>query len=97
MLNDQPGRGAKPGRKEGNTMAKKNTNPTTKVTHIEMICWAIRHQETERKAFAEKAAKMQESGDFGVERYLREEVNRIDSIIEVLHDLYKIETGQEYF
>jgi hypothetical protein len=78
-------------------MGNKNAATAVKVTHIEMICWAINYQETQRESFAEKATKMHESGSFEVERYLRKEVNRIESIIGVLRDLYKIETGNEYF
>lgn len=77
-------------------MAKKNAPAIVKVTHTEMICWSIRFQEAQRDEFVQKAARAQAADKFEIESWCREEVNRIDAIIEVLQQMYMTETGVEY-
>lgn len=77
-------------------MAKKNTAPVVKVTHTEMICWSIHFQEAQREEFVQKAARAQATDNFEIESWCREEVNRIDVILDILHQMYLIETGTEY-
>ena len=77
-------------------MAKKNTAPVVKVTHTEMICWSIRYNELKREDCSTKLERAKAAQLSEIEGWCREELARIDTILSILHQLYKVETGTEY-
>lgn len=80
-------------------MARKNENQ--KVTHTQVLCWAINYQEAQRKEEADKIDRLHEvNADpvqfSGLIAELQKRVEQYDQVLAILRQMYEFETGTEY-
>ena len=76
-------------------------NNKPKVTHTQILVWAILHKEAQRKDEALKLTRLEETvadpamkanlGDM-----LRKSIDEHDQVLDILRQLYHIETGSEF-
>ena len=79
-------------------MARKDK---VKVSHTQILCWAIQQQVTQRKEEVEKLARLEESdAEPALKASLRDSLlkslDRYDEVIEILRKMYEFETGTEF-
>ena len=67
-----------------------------KVTHTNILCWAISHLNSEARTAIDRHEKAEEMGATEIADMLQREIDDFAATIETLKMMYEIETGKRF-